>query len=132
MSHVELLRVHFLDQTARTNVPAKATKQAAFKKHTDKSKQVKPGETLPWCSVLATVVVRIGGEGASALRVVGFGNASLDEVGGARAFASCLWHETAVQGGLKVAFFVGYAFPHVDERRMRRFQDPWNVVKDVD
>ena len=83
-------------------------------------------------SKLATVVVRIGGEGASALRVVGFGNASLDEVGGARAFASCLWHETAVQGGLKVAFFVGYAFPHVDERRMRRFQDPWNVVKDVD
>ena len=48
------------------------------------------------------------------------------------ALASCLWHETAVQGGLKVAFFVGYAFPHVDERRMRRFQDPWNVVKDVD
>jgi len=37
-----------------------------------------------------------------------------------------------LQGGLKVAFFVGYAFPHVDERRMRRFQDPWNVVKDVD
>lgn len=127
-SYLKVVRSHLLDQDGKVRFATKAPKQAGFGWHTDKAEEIdeKQGdETTLYrtTSILFTIVARLGGEAVpSAMQVLGFQEAHMDEAGDAQLFCSRLVHCTSVLGGHKVAFFVGFDAPLVAEERFARLQ----------
>ena len=131
---LEVVRAHLLDQDGKNKLLSKkAARQAGFGDHNDKGEEkvdpaaddVPADETTGGrnSSILFTLVMRLGGENVpSALEVCGYQPAHTDKPGDGHLFPSLLQHRTAVNGGLKVAFFLGFRAPCVAEERMSRYQ----------
>ena len=122
-----------LDQDGTVKLAKLASKQAGFGPHNDKDEEKADEEADGEApdpttggrntSVLLTVVLRLGGaQVGSALQVLGYGVARLDEPGDAQMFLSLLQHQTAELGGHKMAFFLGYRTPLMGEARFARYQ----------
>ena len=133
MPHLVCVRAHFLDQDGPDHLPSRAPRQAGFSLHNDKPEEiydpvaddVAADSTTGFrnSSVLFTMVVRLGGaKGPSALQVLGYPPAHMDHPGESQLFLSLLQHTTAVLGGHKVAFFLGYHEPLLSEERFARLQ----------
>jgi hypothetical protein len=130
-STLKVVRCHWLDQDSK--LTKTSARQSGFKYHTDKDKEFAKDPTAHSLSdgrdisIIFTVVMRIGGVHSSAMQVLGFKRAQMDEAGDAHLFLSRLQHCTFTLGGHKIAFFLGWPAPLIAEERLTRFQDMFSV-----